>query len=140
MKKILVVWTLMLLFSCNRKTISHESLQYLNGYWEISEVLFPDGTKKDYTVNPTIDFIQITDDNGLRKKMQPRFDGTYSTSKNIETFKVIDAEGTFIFRYENNLSEWEEKLIQLDSTAFAVQNNEGILYTYKRFQPIAIPK
>ncbi|WP_190809253.1 hypothetical protein [Flagellimonas sp. S3867] len=140
MKKILIFGILLCLFSCEKKEVSKEDLPYLNGYWEISEVSFPDGTKKNYTVNPTIDFIHLENNHGFRKKMQPKFDGSYKTSKKQESFKVVEAQQTFILRYENNLSEWEEKLIRLDSTSFAVQNNEGVLYAYKRFHPIVIPK
>ncbi|MGX1929423.1 hypothetical protein [Flagellimonas sp. 2504JD4-2] len=139
MKKILLFGGLLVLFACQEKSISKEDLPYLNGYWEISEVTFPDGSEKNYTVNPTIDFIQLENDQGFRKKMQPKFDGTYHTSNKQEVFNLIEANGAFILRYKNDLSEWEEKLVALDSISFTVLS-DNVLYNYKRFEPITIPK
>ncbi|WP_136467182.1 lipocalin family protein [Flagellimonas onchidii] len=140
MNRILLFGTFILLFSCKESLIPKENLHYLNGYWEISEVTFPDGSKKDYKISSTIDFIHLDGDSGFRKKMQPKFNGTYSTSNNVESFTMIKTNDVFTLTYKNSLDQWDEKLIQLDSTSFAVRNEEGILYSYKRFQPIQIPK
>jgi len=135
MRKILIFCSIFLLWGCNSNSIPEENLHYLNGYWEIKTVEFPDGTKKNYAVNPTIDFIQMENKEGFRKKVRPKFDGTYNTSKNVESFKIRSANNSFTIYYKNNLSEWEEKLVQLNSTSFSVLNGEGVLYSYQRFQP-----
>ncbi|WP_420602316.1 hypothetical protein [Flagellimonas sp.] len=140
MKKILILYSFFVLIGCRETTISKEDLTHLNGYWEISEVEFPDGTKKNYSVNSTIDFIHMENMEGFRKKVQPKFTGTYNTSQDMEAFKIQPINDTYILIYKNNLSEWEEKLTQLDSTSFSVLNEEGVLYSYSRFQPIVIPK
>lgn len=140
MNKALFFCISLVLYGCKNTTISEENLSYLNGYWEIVEVEFPDGTKKSYTVNPSIDFINLENDQGFRKKVQPKFDGTYQISNDAESFELIKMNDLFILRYKNQLSEWEEKLIQLDSVSFSVRNEEDILYSYKRFQPFSISK
>ncbi|MEX0315827.1 MAG: hypothetical protein AB3N18_16735 [Allomuricauda sp.] len=140
MNKILIFASLLLLFACKENTIPKENLKYLNGYWEISEVSFPDGTKKNYKINPTIDFIQWDNNEGFRKKLQPKFDGTYNTSHDMELLHVSQVDASFILRYSNEFDDWEETLVHLDSMSFSVRNDEGISYSYKRFQPISIPK
>nr|WP_299172317.1 hypothetical protein [uncultured Allomuricauda sp.] len=143
MKKLFLFGGLLLLFACKKSPISEESLKYLNGYWEISEVVFSDGTKKSYTVNPTVDFIQLDNNKGFRKKMQPKFDGTYKTSGDIhdaELLQVTRTDSDFILRYSNEFSDREEVLTHLDSISFSVMGDDGNLYTYKRFQPIILPK
>ena len=72
--------------------------------------------------------------------MKPKFDGTYDTSKDVEGFTVSNVNETIILRYSTELSEWEEKLMQLDSVSFSVTNQEGVTYKYKRFEPIKIPQ
>lgn len=143
MNKLLLFGGFLLLFACKKGPISEESLKYLNGYWEISEVVFSDGTKKSYTVNPTVDFIQLDNNEGFRKKMQPKFDGTYKTSGDIhdaELLQVSRTDSNFILRYSNEFSNREEVLTHLDSISFSVMGDDGNLYTYKRFQPIILPK
>ncbi len=140
MKRIVLFLLITGFLGCKNNVIPEQELSNLNGYWEITEVAFADGTKKSYTVNPTIDFIHLENNHGFRKKVQPRFDGSFNTSNITESFKVNYRNEVIILQYENNLSAWEEKLVQLDSSSFSVLNEEGIKYSYKRFQPIVISK
>lgn len=140
MSRILFFLSILMVWGCKEASIPEENLQYLNGYWEISEVEFPDGSKKTYKVNPTIDFIQLENGKGFRKKMQPRFDGTYKTSNDVEQLTVTQVDAFFILSYSSEFSDWEETLVQVDSTNFSVKNAEGVTYSYKRFEPIKIPK
>src|SRR5690606_33497852 len=129
-----------LLLGCGKGTVEKADLQYLNGYWEISQVELPDGSIRDFTVNPNVDFITLEGTEGYRSKMQPRFDGRYATSMDTEHFSLANGPDGFVLRYENELSSWEEKILALDSLSFSVVNGEGIIYTYKRFEPINIPQ
>ncbi|WP_108246637.1 hypothetical protein [Muricauda brasiliensis] len=140
MKRILSLVLILFLWSCDESSVNKDDLHYLNGYWEISEVEFPDGSIKEYGMNTSIDFIQLKEDKGYRKKMKPQFDGSYDTSKDVEDFEISHINETFTLRYKNEFSEWEEKLVQLDSVSFSVINQEGITYKYKRFEPIKIPQ
>ncbi|TXN35171.1 hypothetical protein FVB32_11310 [Flagellimonas hymeniacidonis] len=140
MKRIVLFLLITGFLGCKNNVIPEQELSNLNGYWEITEVAFADGTKKNYTVNPTIDFIHLENNQGFRKKVQPKFDGSFNTSNITESFKVNYSNEVIILQYENNLSAWEEKLVQLDSSSFSVLNEEGIKYSYKRFQPIVISK
>ena len=82
--------------------------------------------------------IQIENGKGFRKKLKPQFDGTYDTSKDVESLSTATTNGSILLRYSTPLSEWEEKLVQLDSLSFSVVNDEGVTYRYNRFEPIKI--
>lgn len=140
MGRILLFFVVLGLLGCAENTVSVSDLHYLNGYWEIEEVSFPGGEKKNYGFNPSVDFIQVEDQKGYRKKMQPRFDGSYLTSNKAESFEVTQVGQSLILRYQTHLGEWEETLIQLDSLSFTVVSQDGLHYAYKRFQPIQIPE
>ncbi|MEM9141653.1 MAG: hypothetical protein AAGA86_01615 [Bacteroidota bacterium] len=130
------LWLLLgLLLGC-RDTIPKEDLPYLNGYWEIERVTLTDGTTKAYRVNRTVDFIQFEDGKGFRKKVNPKFDGTFDTSDDAEFFEIVEEGGRFILLYKNPLSEWKETLQDVSRDYFKVTNEAGILYEYKRFVPI----
>lgn len=140
MRRIFPFLLILMLSGCKKTTVAETDLHHLNGYWEIAEVEFPDGSKKQYTVNPSIDFIKLEGEEGFRKKMQPKFDGTYNTTNDTEYFTLSQTNETFTLHYKNEFSEWEEKLVAVDSLSFSVTNEEGITYSYKRFEPIKIPK
>ncbi|PWL38356.1 hypothetical protein DKG77_08775 [Flagellimonas aquimarina] len=140
MREILLFFLILFFWGCEETSLVEEDLHHLNGYWEITEVTFQDGAEKNYTVNPSVDFIQLKGTKGYRKKVQPKFDGTFSTSDDAEVFEVFAINKGFTLQYKNSLSEREEKLVQLDSISFSVRSEDGILYSYKRFEPISIPK
>ena len=123
-------------FMACSENISVSDLNHLNGYWEIKEVEFPGGERKEYDVNTTIDYLEYHDMNGFRKKVQPAFDGTYVTSSDAESFQISERDGSFWMSYRNNLSSWEERILVISKTELVVRNKEGLSYHYRRFQPI----
>jgi len=137
MKKYGIVLVILLFFSCG-KTVKESELDLLNGYWEITEVQFINGGKKEYKISPSVDYIQLENLKGFRKKVNPKFNGSFETSDDAESF-VIQKEGElFSLMYKNNLSEWKETLIDLSEQSFSVKNAEGTVYQYKRFEPLNI--
>ena len=134
-------WLTLLLFfcflSCSER-ISVSDLNYINGYWEIQKVKFPNGKTKEYDVNMTIDYFEYDKMQGYRKKMQPKLDGTFSTSSDAESFKINEKDGSFWMLYKNDLSNWEEQIIMINKSRMVVKNKEGLSYHYRRFQTISI--
>ncbi|MFK7813427.1 MAG: hypothetical protein AB8B59_13120 [Maribacter sp.] len=137
MKHILYLAFLILFFGCTSQ-VEEEDLKNLNGYWEIEKVVFPDGKNKNYKANTTIDFIKLEGFSGFRKKVQPKLDGTYSTSDDSESLQIIEIKKRFYMSYVNEFSERREQILFLDSNSFSTVSEEGLQYDYKRFQPIDI--
>lgn len=135
MKQLISFSIIFLLIGCSKR-VSKENLQYLNGYWEIEEVIFSNGENKKFKVSTTIDYIEIDSLKGFRKKVQPKFDGSYTTSNDAELFTIVEKDGDFEFYYKNDLSDWTEKITSLSQSNFSVVNQDTITYLYKRFQPI----
>ena len=137
MKLFSVTICFLLLFGCGKKIVEND-LKNLNGYWEIAKVKLPNGETKEYTVNPTVDYIELDAMKGFRKKLQPKFNGTYSASDDADRFTIKKIENQFIIIYINSLTAREEQLIALSKDAFTVKNSENISYFYKRYKPINI--
>jgi hypothetical protein len=137
MKSLIPLVSLFILIGCEN-SVSLENIDQLNGYWEIVEVEFNDGQVKKYTVNPSIDYIEVKGMRGFKKKVHPKFDGSYDTSNDAENFTLLKKEDNIIFFYENSLAQWEEQLVKLEKNAFSITNQDNITYTYKRYEPINI--
>lgn len=140
MSKPLVLIVVLLLSMGCKNSVAPEDLPLLNGYWEIEHVTFPDGNTKQYTVNTTIDFIKIEDLKGYRKKLRPKFDGTYDATDDAVLFSIYENAGQYSFHYKSNTEEWTERIMQLEKDNFAVATPDNVIYSYKRFQPINVDK
>jgi hypothetical protein len=137
MKVLSRVLIAMILLGCG-SGVDENALPYLNGYWEIEKVVFPDGNTKAYQVNSSVDFIEIKDGRGFRKKVQPQFDGSFKTSDDAEQFRVSAVNGTLIMEYSNGEQRWEETLVGLAEDRFEVRSEDGVSYHYKRYQPLEL--
>lgn len=119
-------------------SITETELNQLNGYWEIEKVVFPDGQTKEYTINETVDFIQLDSLKGYRKKMKPTFEGTYITSDDAELFTIFKQENDYLLNYKSDGNDWTETLKTISATNFSVTNSDNISYFYKRYEPINV--
>lgn len=131
----IAIFIFFIFVGCTQK-VTREDLANLNGYWEIEKVIFPNGESKDFNLSTTVDYIELNDMKGFRKKMQPKFNGTFETSNDAELFEIVQDENDFKFNYKNGDNKWCEKLIEISKDNFSVINQDTLMYRYKRFQPI----
>ena len=131
MKRILLLIVLVSALSCKQK-ITEADLSNLNGYWEIEKVELPDGDKKEYKVNETIDFFKIEANKGFRKKVMPQLDGTYLTNDIQEDVVVVVKDGDASLQYKTTYASWKEEIIELTKDKLVVKNQQEIEYYYKR--------
>ena len=131
MKRILLLIVLGSVFSCKQK-ITDVDISNLNGYWEIEKVELPDGDKKEYKVNETIDFFKIEANKGFRKKVMPQLDGTYLTNDVQEDVTVVLKDGDASLQYKTTYASWNEEIIELTKDKLVVKNEQEIEYYYKR--------
>ena len=126
---------LFVFFGCS-SALQKEDLKYLNGYWEIVEVEFANGQKKEYQISTLIDYIALDGLSGFRKKVQPQFNGTYKTSDDAEEFNIVEKDHGLMISYGEGLEQWEEELISLRENEFSVRNQDGNIYRYQRYEPL----
>lgn len=131
MKKIILFLVFGLFLSC-KQSISETDLQNLNGYWEIEKVELPDGDKKEYKVNETIDFFKISDKKGFRSKVMPQIDGTYLTNDLKEDVVIVLKDGDATIHYKTNYANWNEEIIELSKDKLVVKNQQDLEYHYKK--------
>ncbi|MGB1210262.1 MAG: hypothetical protein ACPG41_02500 [Lacinutrix venerupis] len=137
MKKILFIILLTTVFSCSKNP--ENLVQYIDGYWEIESVTLSNGDKKEYKINQTVDYILVNDSlKGFRKKMKPRFDGKYETSKDTETFQIKIENDSLNLYYSTKYANWKETILMANDNKLKIVNQRNDVYLYKRFTPINI--
>ncbi|MDV6168459.1 hypothetical protein R1T16_08465 [Flavobacterium sp. DG1-102-2] len=136
-KTVVLLFISVMALSCGRE-IAAEDLAKLNGYWEIQEAVMADGTQKEYTVNPTIDFFELKGKTGFRKKVMPQFDGTYRVNDLLENITIEQKEGKTFVNYTTEYAKWKEEIIGLSQEELVVKNQHDIEYHYKRPKPFSV--
>ena len=122
-------------FSCSKNP--DHLIEYIDGYWEIESVSLANGTKKEFEINQIVDYISIGDSlKGFRKKMKPRFDGKYETSKDAEILQLKIENDSLNLYYSTEFSNWKETVLKADKNQLQIVNQNNDVYLYKRFTPI----
>mgnify|MGYP003565228227 FL=1 len=132
--KILLLFTFIV--SCQNKKNQDIEIENLNGYWEIVQAQNPYGKNVVYNINTQIDYFEINDSLGFRKKLKPNLSGNYKTSKAVEKFVWENRNDTLRLKYKTPLDEWEVDVLRLNDSLMLIKNKDNFLYTYKRFEPI----
>ncbi len=137
MKNIFFILVMLLTLSCSNNP--EDQLKHLNGYWEIDEVVMPDGAQRDYKISETIDYIEISDSmTGFRKKLQPKFDGSYITTSNAEALTIAIENDSLQIFYKTPYAQWQETVLNATEEQLIIESEDHIRYVYKRYQPIVI--
>ncbi len=138
MKKIVVfAVSFFALTSCNQ-LITDKDISKINGYWEIEKVILSDGTKKEYKVNETIDFFQIKNNIGFRKKVTPQLDGTYLVNNQKEKVLISIKDKIYFLNYSTNYTKFKEQIIKIQDSILVLKNDQNVEYHYKKPIPFSI--
>ena len=137
MKRILLILIIAIITSCSKNP--ETLIEHIDGYWEIESVSLSNGSKKEYKVNQTVDYISIGDSlKGFRKKMKPRFDGKYETSKDSEALELKIENDSLNLYYSTGFSNWKETVLTANKSQLKIINQNNDVYLYKRFTPITV--
>ena len=135
MRNLYLFVAFMVLWGC--QTQSPEEMKgYLSGYWEIDHVESEHIQDMDFTFNSSIDFIDVEGDTGVRTKLQPNLDGSFTGSKTAESFVLKVENGSLNMYYETPFDKWKETVIRANDKELIVRNEDGIQYQYKKYEPI----
>ena len=134
MKKIILILYISLHFSCSEKNKTDISL--LNGYWEIQSVKQDDKLLKTYPFSGIIDYFEVKNGKGLRKKVMPKFDGKFETSLHKINFNISVLNGETIIEYFDKNNTFRETIVKLDSTELFLTNKENYIYHYKVYEKL----
>jgi hypothetical protein len=110
----------------------------LGGYWVIEKVEMPDGSERQFQMSTTIDFIEVTGDSGVRKKVQPKLDGSFITSESAERFKLKIENDSLNVYYNTPYDSWKESILKARDSLLVVRNKDGKIYTYAKFKGFSL--
>jgi len=111
-------------------------IPYLNGYWEIEVVEMEDGSIKEFGVANWVDYIEIGNNNGIRKKVSPTLQGAFLVTHDFEEIHVKIENDSLNLYYTTEFDNWKETVLKANEQSLVILNQDQKKYTYKRFLPI----
>jgi len=136
-KLILLTFVLLFLNSCQDEK-NDININDINGYWEIVQAQNPYGKSVIYSINTQVDYFEIEDSLGFRKKMKPDLNGNFTTSQALEKFECYVENDSLKLDYTTPYDSWTEVVLELNDSLMLVINQNKFLYTYKKFEPIQL--
>ncbi len=134
--KLLFLLPTLAIFGCN-KQVGPADIAKINGYWEIEKVILPDGSTKEYPANTIIDFFEIKGNSGIRKKVTPQLDGSYTDNGAPENITVKFADRKAYLCYNSNYAKWQEEVIEANDDELVFKNESKLEYHYKKPIPFS---
>jgi len=110
-----------------------ETKKHLSGYWIIQSVEMSDGAMKEFSFNPIIDFIEVTDTSGIRTKVEPQLDGSYKNNGAVEKFTLKIENDSLNLYYQTPFDNWKETVLIATDSLLEIKNRDAKIYSYKRF-------
>lgn len=123
--------SLILCISCNNKIKSSE-LDLLNGYWSIEYITHKNETFYPKGVTKLLDFYEVNDREGIRKKTQPQLNNKFLVTKDLNKFNIKFINKNYYLSFQTVWDQWEEKIIELNQNKLVLEHQEK-RYHYKRF-------
>ena len=138
MKKILPFLLLFTIATSCKQTITKKDTEKINGYWEIEKVILADGSTKAYSVNETIDYFEIKNNKGFRKKVAPQLDGTYLINNQFEKISIVASDKNFFILYLTKYTKFREQIIEIRDSTMVLKNDRNVEYHYKKPIPFSV--
>jgi hypothetical protein len=134
-KQFLTLSFFILLISCKSEVSTY--IPFVEGYWEIVNVSKDQKKVKDYKMSGSVDYFKVNADlSGYRKKVTPRFDGTFEISKHISEFTLSIEDNHLWIIYTNNNVTYSEEIVRANNSSLILSNSDGFIYTYKPYEPL----
>lgn len=138
MKKTALLFIAFISFAACKEKVKSEDISKINGYWEIETVTLPDGNEREYKISETIDYFEIKEDSGFRKKVMPQFDGKYLVNDKSEKIKIVREDDRIFLNYSTDYSTWKEEVLEVTEDKLVLKNTAEIEYQYKKPTPFTL--
>lgn len=132
---VLIILLATAITSCKQQT-PEEKLVHLNGYWEIEKVEFSPDSIKEFRMSENVDYFEIEDGIGFRKKVRPQYDGTYIVTEDAEKVEAKIENDSLNLYYSTPFDSWKETVLHAGEDKMSIRNNRGLIYHYKRFKSL----
>ena len=137
--RIFTYFFLLVLISCGKQDPT-DQINKLAGYWEIESVAMSDGETKEFSMSTIVDFIEVSEENGVRTKVSPQLDGSFLNNGVAEKFDIAIENDSLRLYYKTPFDSWKETVLIATDSVLKVLNRDDKIYTYSKFKKFKLIK
>tara|TARA_Y100000768_G_scaffold116566_1_gene86112 strand:+ start:90 stop:500 length:411 start_codon:yes stop_codon:yes gene_type:complete len=128
----LIFFSFLQFINCKKNAI--DDIKKIEGFWEIYSVSSGEEVFYLKGKSPLVDYYVFNSDStGIKKKLKPNFDKTFSSSLDEINFQIIKINGLIYLNYISETNNWKEMIKKLTTKELIISNNK-FEYHYKRFE------
>ncbi len=131
MKKTIFILLLLAITSCTTST--NETLQSINGYWNIDTVEMEDGSDREFPFSNHMDHFAISETSGVKNRVSPTYDGKFINYGSPVPFKWKDRDGKLFLMFNDGESKYEQEVVEANAETMTLLHENGTRYLYKRY-------
>ncbi|APG59093.1 lipocalin family protein [Christiangramia salexigens] len=139
MKKLIGIVILFIVIACEHAK-PEDQLKNVNGYWQIDKVEIKKDSVIEYSLSEYIDYIEITNSTGFRKKLKPKIDGGYIATQTEEDVEAKIENNTLMLYYSTPYDNWKEEVLKAKDDELIILSSDGKKYYYIKHEPLIAPK
>ncbi|MEO8515318.1 MAG: lipocalin family protein [Flavobacterium sp.] len=132
MKKLLVLFIGLTVFSSCTPKVDVSKIDALNGYWQINKAVNADDDKKEYPVNEVYDYYDIKDKAGFHKKVTWQPDGTFLVNNLQDKIKVIVEKEKVFIEFSSEYGKYSEELESISNNEMVLVAKDQTKFYYKK--------
>ena len=128
----LIFFSFLQFINCKKNAI--DDIKKIEGFWEIYSVSSGEEVFYLKGKSPLVDYYVFNSDStGIKKKLKPNFNKTFSSSLDEINFQIIKINGLIYLNYISETNNWKEMIKKLTTKELIISNNK-FEYHYKRFE------
>jgi hypothetical protein len=132
MKNIIYLLLTVVLISC---TSNEEKIKALEGYWNIDEVILPNGSEREFPFSNHMDHFEIDGFKGVKNRVSPTYDGSFVSYGNPIYFQWEEKDGDLSLTFQKGDGAYTQTVEKATKDILVLLHENGTRYTYKAYTP-----
>jgi hypothetical protein len=126
------IFSLLILSLGCKNEINPSDITLLNGYWNIQYITHKNETFQPKGMTKLLDFYEVGEQNGVRKKVQPQLGNKFLVSEDLNNFNILFKDNNCYLSFQTVWDQWQEKIVELNENKLVLEHQDK-RYHYKRF-------
>ena len=132
MNKIIYLILVSVVISCSS---NEDKIKAVEGYWNIEQVLMPDGNEREFPFSNHMDHFKIEGYKGVKNRVSPTYDGGFISYGNPIYFEWKEKDGDIWLTFQEGEGSYKQTVEKATKETLVLLHENGTRYTYKSYTP-----
>ncbi|WP_438969414.1 lipocalin family protein [Nonlabens sp.] len=132
MRRLIYILLIFVFVSCDS---NEEKIKALEGYWNIDEVILPNGSEREFPFSNHMDHFEVDGFNGVKNRVSPTYDGGFINYGNPIYFQWEEKDGDIWLTFQEGEASYMQTVETATKETLVLLHENGTRYTYKAYTP-----